>query len=300
MAIEGIKSTVFQPVLAQQQTAKPETKTPAPTEKLDGKVIIGTLGTLAVLGAAGIAIAKHKKVPTELSLENFKKIGKFDKGTAKVKGKPFSGTITTAKGKEKFVLEYNNGILNKSTKYEENGLKAVWSKIYSNDNGTKTIEKYGHSYTSKEREYLQSRTIITKDKIIQENNNAFFGPLISKAEKQADGSWLSTKETGELSNVSLNAWRKKTINTKTQEVLDDKLMLFKHKKHKGGTIRTTDKNGITTLNGKQLAKRTQEIDKSGNKIITVDYGDENYKKIITITPDGKKTITEKGRRLLDL
>ena len=52
-------------------------------------------------------------------------------------------------------------------------------------------------------------------------------------------------------------------------------------------------DGITTVNGKEKAKRTIEALKDGTKKISVDYYDGNPKpfcrKVITIAPDGKKT-----------
>ena len=52
-------------------------------------------------------------------------------------------------------------------------------------------------------------------------------------------------------------------------------------------------DGITTINGKEKAKRTIETLKDGTKKISVDYYDGNPKpfcrKVITIAPDGKKT-----------
>ena len=90
----------------------------SPNEKKDikevlqdnkGKIALG-LSALAAVGIAAVAISRGKKVsvpnvssevppeilsevPSKLSIDDFKKIGKFDKGSATVNGKPFSGII---------------------------------------------------------------------------------------------------------------------------------------------------------------------------------------------------------------
>ena len=118
----------------------------------------------------------------------------------------------------------------------------------------------------------------------------------------SDGTILSTKEELNLyekTNNSLKrqALRRTTTNTKTGEIIDSKLELSPIKYKKESTYRTT-KDGITTINGKIKATRTQEINELGDKIITVDYG--QGKKIITITPDGKRTIKDNTPKFINL
>ena len=91
----------------------------SPNEKKDIKEVVKDnkdkialgLGALAAVGIAAVAISRGKKVPSELSIDDFKKIGKFDKGVATVKGQPFSGVIDVINEENKYALEYVSSIL---------------------------------------------------------------------------------------------------------------------------------------------------------------------------------------------
>lgn len=281
------------------------------TTQLDKKkLLIGGLVGLGCIAAAGIAIAKCKKVPSELSIDEFKKIGQFDHGTAKAKGKLFSGTIVVPKDNGKISITYKDGNLVESIKYKKfgmpeplnEGFSSVWKKVYSSKDDTKTVEKYTYNILSpKDDKFnLLSKTEFAKDKITTVKN-ILGTQTTSKVVKQADGTILSTKEIIEYpaENLPLSAYRRKTINTKTGEVLDTKLERFpKAKQEKGGLLRKTQ-DGVTTKNGKIFATRTEKIDEKGNKIITVDYGNR-CKKIITITPQGEKIESGSYKDFLDL
>ncbi len=120
-----------------------------PTHKNKKKNIAKNIfAAAAVLAAiAGIAIvaftAIKKNKVAELSYDEFKKIGgTFDKGKAINKsGKPFSGKLIkkTAKG-DKFVVEYKNGLTQKSTKNFSELVDKYSTKEYSYSKGGKLKE----------------------------------------------------------------------------------------------------------------------------------------------------------------
>lgn len=100
------------------------------------------LGALAALGVASVfmhnkALVKKAaqeleqlKNSTKLNLNDFKKVGNFDKGVATIDGKGFNGQIVTPKT----VLEYKDGVIQKSQ------LNTGDIKTYCNFEGTKHYE----------------------------------------------------------------------------------------------------------------------------------------------------------------
>ncbi len=176
-------------------------KKPAENNGVDKKKLVLALGGLTAIGIAAICIAKGKKVSSELDIEEFRKIGEFDKGIAKAKGKLFTGSISAPLENGKAILEYEKGVLKQSTKLQntenadaETSLVPVIRKIYSKDeNGAKTIETFLHNnnvgiFGGKE---WARNGIIT----VSGNKTAVETPLgldrVSKkiTEKQPDGSW---------------------------------------------------------------------------------------------------------------
>ena len=153
----------------------------SPNEKKDikevvkdnkGKIALG-LGALAALGIAAVAISRGKKVPSELSIDDFKKIGKFDKGVATVKGQPFSGVIDVINEENKYVLEYTDGVLKSSTYYDN---IYVWpnklsKKTYSIKDGAHVIEEEVFKRTLQKEPGI-TRRIINGDRIIKEAKGA--------------------------------------------------------------------------------------------------------------------------------
>ena len=107
------------------------------------KILIG-LGALAVIGVATVAIAKNKKVPFEFNVDEFKKIGKFDKGVATLNktGEKYTGKITCQLDDGSYVLmEYADGLLQKSKKTAKDGAE-IFNKIYErNDEGAIKVVK---------------------------------------------------------------------------------------------------------------------------------------------------------------
>ncbi|MCD7878848.1 MAG: hypothetical protein LUG16_02815 [Candidatus Gastranaerophilales bacterium] len=257
--------------------------------------IVAALGGLAVAGLAALAICKHKK--PELGIDEFKKIGKFDKGFAVANGKPFSGKITVPNKDGKTVMEYAKGQIVTSTRIKNES--PVARKVYSQKDGAKIVEQYGYKYGELDAEPW-IKTVFSTNGITSDRNEGYFGKLHSEVKKQPDKSILSTKEIGVFSDLSPRAWHKKTINTATGDVLDDKLVLDKHKFKSEPLVRET-KDGVTTKNGITHAIRTEKFDENGNKIIKVDYnGWKKGFKLITITPEGKRTVLDKTRRSFDL
>lgn len=287
------------------QSNKQENKKQSSFIQKNGKKLLA-LGAVALAAGAiaGIAIYKNKKVPSSLSLDEFKKIGKFDKGKATAKGKPFTGEIIHfSKDKSnKFTIKYEDGKLVESVKEVKSKLadneifSPVSRKTYSEANGIRTIQTYANGIMSEKpfstAQIKDGETIIRK--------NVYSGETMREAKKGPDGNWAVTIEFTEPAffendKLPINVMRRKKIDANTGEILEQKLYKIKPKKEKV-KIRQT-KDGITTKNGKTLATRTQTIDEQGNKIITVDYGEVIGKKIITISPDGKKSILDNTRNL---
>ena len=175
-----------------------------------GKIALG-LSALAAVGIAAVAISRGKKAPSELSIDDFKKIGKFDKGVATVKGKPYSGVINVTNKEGKYALEYADGVLKTSTKYVDGGefkghkfgLQPYSKKVYTEKDGVKTIEFFDYGNVSRRNEngqnireidWLPSRhkTIITDNKIVKEHKSSLGDTLQDVVEKQQDGTWKKT------------------------------------------------------------------------------------------------------------
>ena len=146
---------------------------PAETENKKGlstgaKWAIGT--GLTALAAYGIyAITKGKAKPKnkpitppttpqitdkpaaeikELNINEFKKLGKFDKGNAFLEGdKKYTGNIISeSKDGSKVVMEYVDGVLQKSTKTSKDGTK-IFGKAYTwaEDGLIKEVKKNGET-----------------------------------------------------------------------------------------------------------------------------------------------------------
>lgn len=204
----------------------------SPNEKKDikevvkdnkGKIALG-LGALAAVGIAAVAISRGKKVPSELSIDDFKKIGKFNKGVATVKGKPFNGMINVVnkeKGR-KYVLEYTDGVLKSSTYYDN---IYVWpnklsKKTYSIKDGAHVIEEEVFKQTLQKEPGI-TRRIINGDRIIKEakgaderitrdilvkQKNGEFRPKYKELEWEIDGKthlWRMDLETGVETEIAM-------------------------------------------------------------------------------------------------
>lgn len=176
----------------------------------DKKKIALVLGGLAATGIAAVAIAKKgKKIPSELNIDEFKKIGGFDKGAAKVKGKPFSGTINIPNKDGSHVLEYEKGVLKQSTQFKkvsfpehakaEAQMMPVSKKVYSKDNGATVVECWLKNnqtaiFGGDEWGKIGKLTVAEdKSKVTMERINGFTGDVLNDiTSKQKDGSWHKT------------------------------------------------------------------------------------------------------------
>ena len=175
------------------------------------KIAIG-LGALAAAGVAAVAISRGKKVspelkingfkeiPSELSIDDFKKIGKFDKGMATVNGKPFSGVVCVTNKENKYAIEYIDGVLKTSTLGAGN--KPYIRKVYEEKDGVKIIEDFMYVELPKFEEKGKKigfegwtpgrhKTIITDNKIVNEHKS-LSETLREITEKQQDGTWKKT------------------------------------------------------------------------------------------------------------
>lgn len=110
-------------------------------KKTNFKIILGI--TLAATAITSIVLTIKKGKVQELSFDEFKKIGgKFEKGKAiKKNGKPFNGKLLkeTSKG-DKFVVEYKNDLMQKSTKNFSDLVDEYSTKEYSYSEGGKLKE----------------------------------------------------------------------------------------------------------------------------------------------------------------
>ncbi len=306
----------------------------SPNEKKDikeilqenkGKIALG-LGALAAVGIAAVAITRGKKVPSELSIDDFKKIGKFDKGSATVNGKPFSGIIGVTNKRGHYALEYADGALKSSTKYvdggEFNGYKFGFrpysKKVYTEKDGVRTVENFYFDNSQKAAEIWLpgSKTIITDNKIIKEHTEYTGEILQDIVEKQQDGSWKKTFQEMDLvpdysfKNKNYNRYyistmdeagnviAKKPVYTRVPAFSSGETFLKQAKKY-------TDEDGnkvVETLkNGKPFARQTTKMADDGSRQIVAEYldkGSKGYKKIIDITKDGTRKESEIGHRFI--
>ena len=291
-----------------------------------GKIALG-LSALAAVGVAAVAISRGKKLPSELSLDDFKKIGKFNKGAATVKGKPFNGVINVTNQKGNYALEYADGVLKSSTFSERvsgilDGEVSKFKKVYSEKDGTKVILHFDRTYVSKADKNGQKvaslewvptgeKTIISDSKVVKERMGLTGDILRDVAEKQQDGSWKKTFQGFGLdgNRVVNENYAKRFIYTydETGNVIGKKPTYFR-RSPKGSNEQFVkqsknyiDKNGNkvveTIKNGELYARQTTKIADDGSKQIVVEYfdkGSRDYKKIINIAKDGTKQISEIG------
>lgn len=305
-----------------------------PNEKKDIKEVIKdnkgkialALGALAAAGVAAVAISRGKKIPSELSIDDFKKIGRFDKGMASVKGKPFSGVINVTNKNGQYALEYADGALKSSTLSESLSGLPIMKKVYSSKDGARTIENFNFAHVLRLGEDGQKvgnlewmptgdKTIITSNKIVKEHKSPLDATLQDVIEKQQDGTWKKTfQEVDALMDVTFknknffrhyiltrdevgNVIAKKPVYTRKPTINPGKTVLKQVNKY-------TDKDGnkvVETLkNGKPFAKQTTNIADDGSKQIVVEYldkGSEGYKKIIDITKEGKRAVHTEGEHI---
>ena len=141
------------------QTEKPAKSEKTPEQIKDGKKKLAlTLGALAAAGAviARVVVAVKKGKINKLSVEDFKKVGKFDKGKALIGDKGYTGEIFTKDGTK---ILYENGLL-KSAENHKKSLAENFRKTYSYlENGDKKIFDYKIS-----DDVLKKATTIKPDK----------------------------------------------------------------------------------------------------------------------------------------
>jgi len=192
MSIENIKSASQVSFSSTKNVAK--VKKEAKTEqKGDKKKLALALMGLATAGVAAVGIAmniKKGKIPTELTFDDFKKIGKFDKGQALVKGRPYTGIIEVVNKKGKYVLEYADGVLKSS-------VGPNVKKTYKLTDGVKEITSCPINAGAR-APWFTKITKIEDDKITRSFPRQE-GELLHRMEtmfsKQEDGSWVNTERT---------------------------------------------------------------------------------------------------------
>ncbi len=183
-----------------QTSTNPSDKTLSTTTK----VVIGT--ALTALAATGIYIATRGKVkpktPTpplegttnpvqeikELAVNAFKEIGAFNKGKAVLAdGTNYTGKIVNElKDGSKVVMEYLDGVLQKSTKIKDS--ETVFEKTYkySDELGLVKVRKNGKSIFTKDYDKSSKQILINDGRVIVDTET---GIVINK------GRYID-KETG--------------------------------------------------------------------------------------------------------
>lgn len=322
--------SAVKPVLAQAPKKEELEQKVAQAQKeiKDGKKKLAlALAGLATVGVATIGTAlaiKKGKMPSELTMDNFKKIGNFEKGKAFVKGKPYTGIIDVVNKNGKFQMEYVDGVLKSSTKLEKmsesftelfkkmglTGEEYKYvpkaRKIYSKQDGVKTIEKQVSAL--KDKSSMEWKTF-SKTTIQDDNVTKTFGEFQKVAQKQNDGTWKVTKQEKRL--IGNRGYAIDTIDIKTGEVVDSKVagIYNKPQKGNGGLLRKTvneidsegNKTANTFKNGKLYSTTSTTIQPDGAKRIVVKYAkwsDKNGQTIIDIAPDGTRTVVQKAKNKL--
>ena len=188
-----------------QTSTNPSDKTLSTTTK----VVIGT--ALTALAATGIYIATRGKVkpktPTpplegttnpvqeikELAVNAFKEIGAFNKGKAVLAdGTNYTGKIVNElKDGSKVVMEYLDGVLQKSTKTK--GTETIFEKTYkySDDLGLVNVTKNGQSVFNKTYDKAGKLILINDGRVIIDTDTG----IVIIGNKYID------KETGLTGNV---------------------------------------------------------------------------------------------------
>ena len=192
----------------------------------------------------------------------------------------------------------------------ENPKLPISKKVYStSEDGAKTIQRFNINPIGKE--YLASTTKITPDEVkrtVNINGKELSRGAYKKEIKSDDETikhvWqpyeeklkvipLKNNDTQASENLKMQYDKVITIDPRVKKG-EPRLEIAKprYARYASGKseplIRKTE-NGVTYKNGSKFAEKTQTIDEKGNKIITVDYGAQG-KKVITITPEGKKTV----------
>lgn len=314
--------------------------TTSPNEKKDikevikdnkGKIAIG-LGALAAIGIATVAIATRKKIPSELSLDEFRKIGKFDKGAATVKGKPFSGVINVANEEGKYALEYADGALKSSTLSKEVdeldlGFAPVLKKVYDKKDGVTAVEvNFNPASITLDKEGIINpewhslyEAKISDNKIVREWEGINGKIKQDIVEKQQDGTWKKTFQSVSspdenfknknyskhhilTENEAGNVISKKPVYTRKLASTSNETILKQTRKY----IDLVSGNEVveTLKNGKPYARQITRVADDGSKRIVVEYLDKGsegyYIKIIDIAKDGTREESKIRHRFISL
>ena len=320
------------------------TATTNPQEKKDVKEIIKdnkgkialALGALAAAGVAAVALTRGKKVPSEMSIDDFKKIGKFEKGAATVNGKPYTGVINVTNKKGTYALEYADGALKSSTlgkSVEGTGsldIKLPLSKkVYSTNDGVRTVEEFDYVHGTRRNEkgepiggfeWLPTRkTTVSDGKVVKEHKDGYFGEtLADTVERQQDGTWKKTFQKrlwdNEFENKKYarsyivtmdeagNTIAKSNPVYKRMDVIgpSNEPVLRQSKKYIND-----DGNEVvaTYVNNHIRAVKTTKLHNDGSKQIIVEYPSYNgmiddVTKTIDIAKDGTKKVNVTGGDLV--
>ena len=150
------------------------------------------MGALAAAGIVAVRMAKEKKIPVEINIDDFSKIGSFKNGFAAIGKKPFSGVINVTNTSGDYALEYLDGVLRTSTKWL--GGHPCFKKVYSENDGIKTIERFVYNQAGISTDGLNRPKWLSKgerlligDGRIEKYSGVPFESVIF--EKQNNGVW---------------------------------------------------------------------------------------------------------------
>ena len=169
MEVSKINSSMSQ--VQNFKGSEQETKSAPKEEKGGKKKLALALGALAIAGAAAVAIYKTSK-GQGVKLADIT----FEKGIASLKegGEKFTGVIKdTLKNGDKVVLEYTDGVIQKSTREGSKNLQKIFSKA---ENGNRLVT------------------------IIEDGKERIVNPVITKL-TSVFGRFLNEEEIKALSNL---------------------------------------------------------------------------------------------------
>lgn len=264
--INGINYTNFKPANIQPNKTTPVNTTPAKTPektKDNKKKLALVLTGLAAVGIAALIIAKGKK---PANVNNGKTQNSLDE------------VVNTGKEKIKDLIKKENLPFDPKDKtiLDKDGeifaVKDTYAKYNAQYNGKDVIV---------ENKFISARNI-------HQHRNGTYGYA-----------FIKDPETGKI------------IDTKRLTMGGKEIAPGVKKSTEWNVVRTaekiTDENGNkiikTYKNGKLHSTQTTIINPDNSRQIIIKYADKgsaNYKKIIDIAADGKKSVTETGSRMFSL
>ena len=235
--------------------------------------------------AAAILLA-FKGVKNKMTLEQFKsQKGRFDKGIAKIKNQPYSGSIIVEKNNRKFILNYKEGRIVQSTCFKKFDCIEKpffymndFRKKYSYGIDYRVIKHY--KYTMDGMEYLAQKTTFNADEVVSEKSNRYINRnLKSRVKIYPNGDVFSASEVIEKTN-NPKAFRIKTVNSATGEVLNSEIVLSNKQTVEDFVNELWGDNVLETKKGKIIQIDKIGTNESGEKFAIVNDGSGSKKVVL--------------------